>query len=335
MKQLTAVKPKLGFAGLGWIGKNRLKAIKQSELAEITAGIDPDKTATEELRKETDEIQFYDSFEEMLESDLDGIIIATPNILHVEQTLAALQKGKAVFCQKPLGRNRFETALMVDTARAENVRLGVDFSYRHTNAVKQLKKTIGSGELGTIYAINLVFHNAYGPDKKWYYDKDLSGGGCLIDLGIHLIDLLYYVLPDVNVTELQSRLYCNGNMIRTKGKEVEDFAAIQMTLNDLISVQLSCSWNLAAGRDAVIEATFYGDRGGISFRNTDGSFYDFITEKFTSTSTEVLAAPPDDWQGRAAIQWTQALAESNHFDPSADIYTKNSHTLDLLYQHSL
>lgn len=332
---LMATKPKLGFAGVGWIGKNRLMAINERQIAEIKAAVDPDDEAVQEVRKEIDDVQHISSFEAMLNKDIDGIVIATPSALHADQALEALKKGKAVFCQKPLGRNREETERVVNTAREQNLLLGVDFCYRHIRAAQEVKEVVHSGELGNIHAVRLTFHNAYGPDKSWYYDPSLAGGGCLMDLGIHLVDLLFWVLDEDEIHYPEGQMYQKGNLLSNRDEQVEDYVATQFSVGKNISVQLSCSWNLPVGRDAVIEAAFFGEKGGAVFRNVDGSFYDFTAEKLVGNSVERLAGPPDEWGGRAAVEWSSKLAESNQFDPAAEQYIDVAHALDLLYQNCL
>lgn len=334
MESLTAKKPKLGFAGAGWIGKNRMKAILNSHQAVMGGVVDPDTETIDNIRNEIPGLENFDSFETLLESDVEGIVLATPSALHARQARAAIEHGKAVFCQKPLGRNRTETAEVVKAAREQDILLGVDFSYRYTRALEAVKQTIITGEVGNIYGIQLTFHNAYGPDKAWYYDRNLSGGGCLIDLGIHLVDMLFWIFDEPEVTDLSSRLYHKGTMLRTES-QTEDYVASQFVLNDEMTVQLSCSWNLPAGKDAIIESHFYGDQGAVSFRNVDGSFYDFMAEKYSGTTTQILVDPPDDWQGRAAVKWTERLVEGNRFNPDAEEYVKVAGVLDQIYQQGL
>lgn len=330
---LTSVKPKLGFAGVGWIGKNRLQAIRKTQVAEIKSVIDPDSRAVSELQEEVRSVQEYSTFDEMLESDIDGVVIATPSALHASQSLAALKKGKAVFCQKPLGRNSREAAEVVEAARLNNTLLGMDLSYRYTDAVQQVKKVIESGELGNIYGVNLVFHNAYGPDKEWYFDAEQSGGGCVMDLGIHLADLLFWLLDNPKITDISSQLFHQGKRLDSIRTAVEDYAVAQMSIDDNTAVQFSCSWNLPAGKDAVLEAVFYGENGGVAFRNVDGSFYNFIAERYEGTSTHILSEPPDDWEGRAVVRWSEKLAEGNKFDPECESYVHAARALDLIYNH--
>src|SRR5690606_35925284 len=109
------------------------------------------------------------------------------------QAIQALRRGIPVFCQKPLARTRAETSRVIQEARAADLLLAVDLSYRFTSGIQRIRQIVQSGELGKVFAVNLVFHNAYGPDKAWFYDYNLAGGGCAIDLGIHLVDLAFWI----------------------------------------------------------------------------------------------------------------------------------------------
>src|SRR3954462_8154412 len=190
----------------------------------------------------------------LLALEPDGIVIATPSALHAEQSIQALSAGAAVFCQKPLGRNAAEVAAVVDTARRADRLLAVDLSYRCTEGMKQIQQLIQAGSLGEVYAIDLVFHNAYGPDKAWFYDPALSGGGCGMDLGIHLVDLALWALSFPAVETVSAELRAAGHARRPS--EVEDFAFATLTLDTGTVVRLACSWRLPAGRDAIISAAF-------------------------------------------------------------------------------
>ena len=301
---VTATRPRLGFVGLGWIGRARLDALEADGVAEIAALADP--AVTDAL----------DTLDELFDTELDGVVIATPSALHAGQAIAALEQGLAVFCQKPLGRTAAETRAVVEAARRADRLLAVDMGYRQIEAFRMARKVVRSGELGEIVAGDLVFHNAYGPDKPWFYDADLSGGGCVIDLGVHLVDLALWTLG-VEPEVVTSRLV---------GEPVEQFATAELD-----QLRLACSWNLHAGRDAVIEASFYGSDGGVSVRNLAGSFYDFRCERMHETRTEVLVDPPDDWGGRAVLEWARRLGAGERFDARAEEYVQVAAILDRIY----
>jgi predicted dehydrogenase len=305
----VAPRPRLGFLGVGWIGRKRLGAIAESGYADVAAVADPDVEGA------------LPSLEELLVEDLDGVVIATPSALHAEQALAALENGLAVFCQKPLALDAATASRVVEAARAADLLLGVDLSYRMTEAAQRVKQVVGSGEIGDVFAADLVFHNAYGPDRSWFADPALAGGGCVLDLGIHLVDLALWMLDFPGVRAVSSRVY---------GKPLEHYATAQIELETGAVLRLACSWRLHAGRECVLEATFYGTQGGASLRNVKGSFVDFLAERFTGTRAETLAVPPDDWGGRAALEWTRRLGDGAGFDGDAEQFVRVHEVLDAI-----
>ena len=322
-------KPRVGFLGTGWIGRHRMEAMLATGAVEAAAVCDPSPACRDEALKLAPNARQANSLEELLELGLDGVVIATPSALHPGQSIAALEQGVAVFCQKPLGRNAAEAEAVVAAARRADRLLSVDFSYRYTAGMQAIAKLIRGGELGRVFAADLVFHNAYGPDKLWFYDKAQSGGGCVMDLGVHLIDLLLWLFDGAVPTKVNADLLAGGAPLEPHA--VEDYAIAQLAMSDGISARLACSWRLQAGQEAVIEASFYGERGGASLRNVGGSFYDFEARRFTGTSSEVLVRPPDAWGGRAAAAWARQLVHDASFDPAAERLIDVARVIDRIY----
>lgn len=324
--------PRLGFLGVGWIGRHRMRCILESGAAEAAAVADPSPEAARDAAAELAACAVGRDLDELLTQDLDGVVIATPSALHAEQAIAALERGVAVFCQKPLARTAAEARRVVDVARAADRLLGVDLSYRCVTGVERVRALVREGVLGRIYAVNLVFHNAYGPDKEWFYDARQAGGGCVMDLGIHLVDLALWTLGFPEVRSVTSSLRAGGAPLSNRDPGlVEDFAAAQLELAGGAAVQLACSWKLAAGRDCAIEASFYGTNGGAALRNVGGSFYDFTVERYQGTERELLSSPPDAWGGRAAVAWARALAAGGRFDPDVERIVDVHAVLDRIY----
>ena len=264
--------------------------------------------------------------------ELDGVAIATPNALHVRQAMAALLRGKAVFCQKPLGRDSEETREVIAVARETDRLLHVDLSYRYTAGMQRIRQLIRSGALGRIYAVEAVFHNAYGPDKAWFYNAQQSGGGCLLDLGVHLIDLTLWCLDYPQVSNVVGHLLNREPSAPNKDERVEDYAAAQLLLATGTSVQMACSWRAPAGSDAEIRFTVFGSGGGAQFANVNGSFVDFTAEQLMpDRSRQPLMSPPDAWGGRAAVEWCRRLAQSSSFDPEIEHISTVAETLDRIY----
>jgi predicted dehydrogenase len=326
----VATRPRLGFLGTGWIGRNRLQALAASGLAEIAALADPADDCLRAAAQDAPGAQLLaGDLDALLAAGLDGIVIATPSALHADQAVAAVAAGVAVFCQKPLGRTAAETARVVAAARQADLLLGVDLCYRHTVAARAVRDAVARDALGPVHAVDLVFHNAYGPDKPWFTDPQLSGGGCVIDLGIHLVDLLLWTLRWPEVRHVEAHRWLRG--APAGDGDAEDLCLATLELDGGAVARLACSWFSHEGRDAVIEATFRGRDGAASMHDVDGSFYDFATDLRRGTTTRAIAAPPDDWGGRAAIAWARGLAAGSGFDPGADRVVTVAEVLDRIY----
>ena len=318
---------KLGFLGTGWIGRNRMEAMLATGDAMASAICDPNPENAEQAKALTPLALQTDSLEAMLALELDGVVIATPSALHADQCIRAFEAGTAVFCQKPLGRTAVEVQAVLDAAQRADRLLGVDLSYRHTAAMQAIRS--GLPELGTPFAADLTFHNAYGPGAGWFWDPKLSGGGCLIDLGVHLVDLALWLFDFPEVTDARATLLREGRQATVD--EVEDYAVAELKLANGVTVRIACSWNLSAGTDAVIEATLFGTNAGARMRNDEGSFFDFSADLFRGRNAERIASAPDDWGGRAAAEWVRKLAAGERFAGSTEGLIDTARTLDRLY----
>jgi predicted dehydrogenase len=320
---------RLGFVGTGWIGLNRMEAMLGSGKAEAVAICDPDPQCAAKAAKLAPGTTLVSSLDDLLALKPDGVVIATPNALHAQQCIDSLDAGTAVFCQKPLGRSASEVEAVLAAARRADRLLGVDLSYRHTAAMQAIRDEVRSGALGRVFAADLVFHNAYGPQSPWFWDPELSGGGCLIDLGIHLVDLALWLLDFPAVEQASGRQFRDGRV--PEAGEVEDYAIGSFDLVDGAHVRIACSWNHSAGADAVIRAAFHGTRASAEMRNENGSFFDFTAELLSGRERRLLASRPDAWGGRAAIQWVEKLASGVRFAGSTTGLPESAGLLDRLY----
>jgi predicted dehydrogenase len=324
-------RPRIGFVGVGWIGAQRMKAIAASGSAEVVALTDTSLDAARAARMHAPGAQIVPDIEALVGIELDGVVIATPTALHATQAISCLGSGLAVFCQKPLARSTAETLQVITAARTSNRLLAVDMCYRFVRGIALIKELAGSGAIGEIYACDLVFHNAYGPDKPWYYDRRLSGGGCVIDLGIHLIDLALWFLNAPPMRAISSRRFAQGRALSDGDAALEDYAVARLDFVTGAMASIACSWNLPAGRDAVIRAVFYGTRGGLAVSNINGSFYDFRAARLHGTAREILDEAPDAWGGRALSAWVAQLAEAPTYDPAIERTQVIAAVIDAIY----
>jgi len=326
-----APRPRVGFLGVGWIGRHRMEAILATGAVEVVGIADASAETAAAAAALAPGARLVSTLDELLDLGLDAVVIATPSALHAAQSIRALECGAAVFCQKPLGRTAAEARAAVDAARAADRLLCVDLSYRFTEGMRRIREIVRAGGLGRVYAIDLVFHNAYGPDKPWFYDPALAGGGCVMDLGVHLVDLALWTLDWPEVAGVSARLFAGGEPLGRRVDAVEDYGIATLELATGTVVQLACSWRLQAGRDAIISAAFYGTEGGARLANVAGSFYDFKAERYRGTARETLSGPPDAWGGRAAADFATRLAAGERFDAAAEQLVAVARVLDRIY----
>lgn len=325
-------KSNLAFIGTGWIGLNRMRSLLDEGLCNPVAIFEPDLVNAGKAFRLAPETTLFRNLDDLYEINPDGIVIASPNSLHASQCINALQRGIPVFCQKPLGRNAEETRRIISEAYVANRHLGVDLSYRYTDGMQKIYNNYRT-RLGKIYAIDLVFNNAYGPDKEWFYNRNMSGGGCLLDLGVHLIDLALWMLDFPDVRSTVSEMYSKGRLIEGNEKTSEDYISTQIVTDTEVVIRLVCSWNLPAGQDAEIKAAFYGTEKAALFYNVNGSFYDFETAICKGTSREIISTPPDDWGPRALIKWVQELQDDVHFRKESFLFYNAAEIIDRIYNN--
>lgn len=329
-------RPTVGFLGTGWIGRARLASVVESGRAEVVGVADPSPRARAAALELAPGAAALPELGALLELQPDGVVIASPSALHAGQVGRALRHGAAVFCQKPLGRSEAEARLLVDTARRNDRLLHVDLSYRHVGGIPALRELVHEGGIGRVFAVDLTFHNAWGPEGEWFYSRRQAGGGCLLDLGTHLVDLALWVLDHPEPRSVRAHLFREGRPLDPSGDGVEDFAAAEVELGDGVLLRLSCSWNLSAGRDAVIQADFHGTEGGASLRNVDGSFYDFGVERYSGTHRSSLVegggVAPTSWGGGAILQWVDRLRRGGFYDRSVEEILPVTRLLDRMYR---
>jgi len=330
---------RLGFLGLGWIGRTRLDAICAcaGEALSVAVVADADAQRRRAAAEAYPGAVAVASLEEMLERQIDGVVIATPNAGHAAQAIACLASGVPVFCQKPLATNAADAARVIAAARSTDRLLGIDWCYRYVDGMPELRQRIRAGELGEITAIDLAFHNAYGPDKAWCHDRRLAGGGCLLDLGVHLIDLASWLQEAPRMRLVSSALYAGGLPLHGTAPTavdvpVEDLAYAELRQESGAIVRLACSWHAHAGCDALIEARIFGTRGGAAWRNVAGSFYDFHVDVFHGAARERIGTCPDEWGPRALHEWLQRLRHDPSFDPAIASTCRDAELIDEMYR---
>ena len=191
---------RFGMCGCGgFVEKAILPMMQDVENAKAVAAFDVDKERLDKICKEFNISQACSTFEDLLKADeVDVIYVASPNVFHKEHTILAAKSGKHVFCQKPMGMNAAECREMIKACRKKGVKLGIGFCYPFGGAQQRTKELIKEGAIGQVSYLHLSFNlGGYNPKTAgWRCDPKLSGGGPLMDLSPHLINLACFFLDD-------------------------------------------------------------------------------------------------------------------------------------------
>ena len=198
----------LGLIGLGYIGKVHLRHSLSLTSANLVAVADVSKKALEKARKMGVKHTFSDYRQLLQNSSIDAVIIALPTHLHKNCALYFAEAGKDIFLEKPLARNQAEGREIVRSAEKHGVKLMVGYPFRFNPSFCSLEEKLRNGKLGEVQTAIATFvgtgpfmHRAEGyaprPVPSWWFDRKLTGGGALIDLGSHVINLLRWYLGEI------------------------------------------------------------------------------------------------------------------------------------------
>jgi predicted dehydrogenase len=188
---------RVGIIGAGLQGGRRARAIKESG-DELVMVADPEFERAKNLA-EAMKCQATDKWEKITVSeDIEVVVICTPPHLHETMSLAALRQGKHVLCEKPLAHSVEEARRMVDTAGENGFKLKCGFNHRHHPGIVQAREWYDIGYIGEISCIRCRYGIGGRPDyqKDWRMIPEISGGGQLMDQGMHVIDLCRWFLGD-------------------------------------------------------------------------------------------------------------------------------------------
>lgn len=324
------IKTRLGIIGLGYVGKIHLRNCLNLKSAELSAVSDLSEKALSSAKKLGVKNTFKNYQQLLKDSKVDAVIIALPTHLHLNCVEKVAEAGKHILVEKPLARNVAEGKKIVSAARKNGVKLMVGYPLRFCSSFMALKERMQTGILGDVqiaYATNVgpgpFIHRADGysphPVPSWWFKKELTGGGALMDFGSHMINLLRWYFGEV--TDIKCHLGHRFNM------EAED--------------QAVCFVRFAKGNIAILNVSWFSQKS-----QTKVELYG--TVKCDSAEH----APPSKiitalqlLTGRTPIFYLPYLSELEYFvhcikcdlhpSPSGENAIKDLETISLAYKNAL
>jgi len=280
-----SAKLRVGVVGLG-MGKAHITGFKAHPSCEVVAVADLDHERLARARNDFGINRAFTDAMHLIEREhLDIISIATPNKFHKPLTLAALAKGCHVLCEKPMALSAEEGREMIAAATQAKRRLMINFSYRFRPQSLALKRLVDEGVLGDIYSARTCWLRRHGFPGfgGWFTDKTLAGGGPLIDLGVHRIDLALWLMgypqPTWVMGHTSDALTQEEAKHQGKNATVENHCTGQVRFATGSSMQIEASWACHRRENEFMETHLYGTRAGMVQRNVGGG-YDFTAEVF-------------------------------------------------------
>lgn len=265
-------KLKVGVIGLGKMGLLHTCIYNSLDNSMVCAISENKKLVSNVLKKFIPSINTYYDFREMLNKEkLDIVVITTPIFLHKMMIEYAMERNLHIFIEKPMVMNEKECQLLL-SKRLENISL-VGYCRRFMETYNLAKKIVETVELGQAHYFysHLFVSQVFKPEKGWQYKRDLSGGGVLMDLGSHAIDLFHYLFGDIDT------VLAFGKPVFSK--EVEDFISVNLKLKNGLFGSLHLSWSVRNYRLPELMIKLHLDDGVITVTE---KYIDIYSEKETA-----------------------------------------------------
>lgn len=286
-------KLQIGIIGAGGIAQGRhLPAFQQIENVHVAAVFDTDLSKAGAAAEAFDIPAVYATVEELL-VHVDAVVICTPNKFHAELAVQALEAGVHVLCEKPMAMTTAECQDMIDASRRSGTVLTIGYHYRYMKESRTARQMVEEGEIGDPLVVRLqAMRRRKVPGWGVFTNKDLQGGGSLIDYGCHLLDLALWLLDDPQPVEVNGRTY--DRLSKTPGQinewgtidaesfSVEDHVTGYITFDNGMTLLLESSW----------AANIKEDKEELSISGVDGGLQVFPLELYQSKFGSMMSAEP-------------------------------------------
>jgi len=316
------------------------------------AGLDTDRCRALATKHDIPEI--YTNYEDLLaNADIDLVSVAVPNFLHAPVALAAIEAGKHVLMEKPLARNSAEAEPIVRAAREAGVVLAMAFNRRARPDMQVLKKHIDDGGLGNIYYAKAFWMRRSGIPGlgSWFTSKELAGGGPLIDLGVHVLDMALWLMDNPNVVAVSAATYAElgpqgkGQWGRSRFTvtenqpyEVEDLATALLRMENGATLHLEASWAGFSGHTDEFGVSLMGSKGGAELHVKDyastGTLKLFSDIGGVPTDASPRLQTKEVWEGHAQIirNVVDSILNGTPVSPSGEEGLDRARLIDAIYR---
>lgn len=270
---------RVGVVGLGWAGRTHAESFQALDDVDVVAIAGKESDIAARVASDLNIAATYPDWTDMLDAGgLDAVSIATPNALHMPIAVAAMRAGLHVLCEKPLADTAEHAAAMVACAEETDRVLETVFNHRNRGDMALLRKIVGEGGLGDIYYAKASWMRRRNYEiRGWFANRDLAGGGPLVDLGVHMLDMLLTLLGEPEITRVSGATYAAlaPGWLQRQGRDpatwqVEDLGTGMLHTADGATLLLEASWAVHGPyADDDMSIHLHGSQGGASVRVQD------------------------------------------------------------------
>lgn len=279
LKESKMKKIKIGIIGAGQIASNHCGSIARHPDAEVIAVADKSLERAKAIQKQFNVEKVYAKWQDLVsDKDVDAVAVALPNFLHAPVSIAALRAKKHVLLEKPFALNYTEAAKVVKAAEKSGKVFMLGMNQRFGGGSQTARTLVGRGELGDIYHAKAYWLRRSGSPTfgTWFCRKDQAGGGSMLDIGVHVLDLALYIMDNWEPVSVSAAVYTKfGNRgigeggwgMSDKGKhvfDVDDFATALIKFKNGATLNLSSSWVLNMEQGGAHNVELFGDKAGLS-----------------------------------------------------------------------
>ena len=275
---------RFGVVGAGQISYSACDAVNKHADARVVANFDPDVGRRDALAKKHDIARQHESAEALFaDPEVDAVYVAVPNKFHAPLAKQALEAGKHVILDKPFALSLAEAKTVVAAAEASGRTFALGMNQRFGRPQQQLKTLVEQGKLGEVYHAKAFWFRRSGIPKMgtWFGNKELAGGGCLLDIGVHLLDLALYLTDNFEPVSVFGQTYTEfgdrglgeggwglSDRDEKQAFDVDDFATALVKFRNGMTVNLDVSWACHAEDASKMDVTLYGtDAGAGAYAN--------------------------------------------------------------------
>jgi len=321
---------RLGIIGLGYVGQIHLRHGLRLANAEIAAVADISAKALNKAKKAGVKTVFK-SYEDLLRNpSIDAVVVALPTHLHLQCATQAAEAKKDIFLEKPIARNVQEASEIVSAARKNSIRLMIGYPLRFNEEFRSLKRKIYDGSLGDVEIAQAAFissgpffHRAEGyapvPVPEWWFNKQLTGGGALIDLGSHVINLLQWYFGEI--TSIKSCLGYRFNL------DFEDSAICVAKFKSGTRAVMNVGWFLQGYQ---LKVEMHGTVGQATREHKPGSPFKTAVQMLTRGYSDFHKPHFDELQ-----YFADCLTNDTNPSPSGEEGLRDLKAISMAYENEM